>query len=65
MRRPSNINQARQFVDLKRAAEAFRVAMIESGAVNHVSQSLYIEQLGALERALNSDNYRIGKGRAT
>lgn len=58
MRPPSPFNEAKQFQDLKRAAEEFRVAMIESGAVNHVPQSDYIEQLRALERALNVDNYR-------
>jgi hypothetical protein len=49
-----------QLQDLLQAAEAFRRVMIESGAVNHVSQTLYIEQLRALERALNPLNYRVG-----
>jgi hypothetical protein len=60
MRRPSMINESKQFTDLKRTAEAFRRAMIESGAVNHVSQDDYIEQLRALEASLNPLNYRIG-----
>ncbi|EJN11826.1 hypothetical protein PMI42_04840 [Bradyrhizobium sp. YR681] len=47
-----------QKYDLLQAAEAFRRAMIESGAVNHVSQDSYIEQLRALERVLNPLNYR-------
>jgi hypothetical protein len=58
VRRPNLINEVRQLQDLKRAAEAFRVAMIESGAVNHVSRDAYFEQLRALERALNADNYK-------
>lgn len=61
MRRPRPYNDAQQLVDLKRTAEAFRVAMIESGAVNKVSQDTYFKQLRALERALNVENYRIGR----
>lgn len=50
--------EKRQLEDLKRTAEAFRVAMIESGAINHVRQDLYFDQLRALESALNLINYR-------
>jgi len=50
----------RQLADLLVAAEAFRAAMIESGACVKVSQNLYIEQLRALERALSPLNYRGG-----
>lgn len=51
------INEHKQLEDLKVAAEAFRVAMIQSGAVNHVRQTEYIDQLRALERALQPMNY--------
>lgn len=40
--------------NLCRSGEAFRCAMIQSGAVNHVSQSEYIEQLREFEGALRS-----------
>lgn len=50
---------ARQLEDLKLAAENFRRAMIQSGATSHVKQSLYMEQLRALECALNPLNFRV------
>jgi hypothetical protein len=53
------IDKDRQLADLLRTAEAFRVAMIESGAVNHVRQDCYIKQLRALECALQPLNYII------
>lgn len=53
------LNANKQLQDLLKTAEAFRRAMIESGAVNHVSQTAYIEQLRALECALNPLNYRM------
>jgi hypothetical protein len=54
----------RQLTDLRVTAEAFRVAMIESGAIVKVSQDQYIDQLRALERALEPLNYiqKPGKG---
>jgi hypothetical protein len=58
VKRADLIDREKQRVDLLRTAESFRRAMIESGAVNHVSQDRYIDQLRALERALNTDNYR-------
>ncbi|MCP1852740.1 MULTISPECIES: hypothetical protein [unclassified Bradyrhizobium] len=45
--------------DLLATAEAFRVAMIESGAVNSVGHDRYFDQLRALERALQPLNYLI------
>lgn len=53
----ARIGKDRQLADLKIAAEAFRVVIIESGAVDHVRQDLYIDQLRALEKALNPVNY--------
>lgn len=53
------IDKDRQLADVLRTAEAFRVAMIESGAVNHVRQDRYIEQLRPLERALQPLNYVV------
>lgn len=50
--------QLRQFEDLKLAAESFRRAMIESGAINHVGQDQYFDELRTLEKALNPLNYR-------
>jgi len=56
---PIGIDRSKQLEDLKRAAEAFRIAMIESGAILHVRPALYTEQLNKLECALNSQNYRL------
>jgi hypothetical protein len=44
--------------DLLKAAEAFRIAMVVSGALGKVSQDNYMNQLRALESALNPFNYR-------
>jgi hypothetical protein len=38
--------------EIARAAEAFRIAVIESGALNHVRQDTYFTQLRAIETAL-------------
>lgn len=46
------LRQAQKIGDLRVAAETFRAAVIESGALNHVSQDKYINQLRALETAL-------------
>lgn len=54
--------QRRWLNDLIKAAEAFRVAMIQSGATVKVSQDRYFDQLRALERALNPMNYRDDAG---
>lgn len=43
--------------DLRHAADEFRIAMIQSGAVLHVGQDTYYPQLKALECALNPMNY--------
>lgn len=53
------IDTHKQLQDLLRTAEAFRVAMIESGAVRKVEQNLYFDQLRAIERALRPANYLI------
>lgn len=53
------IDKDRQLTDLLKTAEAFRVAMIDSGAVNKVGQDLYMDQLRALERALSRPNYLL------
>ena len=49
----------RHLDELREKAEAFRAAMIESGAVHKVSENLYMPQLRALERALNPMNYTL------
>lgn len=54
---PHDIDRDRQLDDLRVTAEAFRIAMIQSGAVNHVHQSEYMDQLRALERSLSPINY--------
>lgn len=41
-----------EFNSVKEAAENFRIAIIESGTLNHVPQDKYISQLRALEAAL-------------
>jgi hypothetical protein len=47
------LNQALTDIDRLRAdADAFRVAVIESGALNSVSQSKYFAQLRTLETTL-------------
>lgn len=56
---PRPIDKDRQLADILIAAEAFRAAMIESGAVHKVSQDQYEEQLRALERTLQPLNYLI------
>lgn len=43
--------------DLLKAAEAFRIAMVESGALDKVRQDTYFTQLRSLEAALNPFNY--------
>lgn len=53
------IDTHKQLQDLLRTAEAFRRAMVVSGAVNHVGQSTYMDELRALESALSPANYRI------
>lgn len=55
------IDTHKQLQDLLRTAEAFRRAMIVSGAVNHVGQSTYMDQLRALECALQPLNYVVPK----
>jgi hypothetical protein len=57
---PSNEGEKdrRQWLnDLIRAAEAFRMAMVGSGALDRTPQDKYFAQLRALERALNPLNY--------
>lgn len=51
----------RQLQDLLRTAEAFRAATIQSGALTKVPQNEYIEQLRALECALQPQNYRTAE----
>lgn len=53
------IDTARQLQDLLRTAEAFRAVTIQSGALHHVSQNEYVDQLRALEAALQPANYVI------
>jgi hypothetical protein len=54
---PKQQDQSRWLNDLLRAAEAFRGAMVESGALIRTPQNKYLAQLRALECALNPLNY--------
>lgn len=51
-------DKERWLSDLKTKAEAFRVAMVQSGALDKVGQGSYIKELRDLECALNPMNYR-------
>lgn len=55
---PANGTEHRWLNDLLKAAEAFRVAVIYSRALDKVPQDQFIKQLRALETALNPFNYR-------
>lgn len=58
------IDTARQLQDLLRTAEAFRTATIEHGALVKIPQNLYIDELRALEGALQPTNYVISEADA-